>query len=245
MDTFSTFGESRRRKRQGVLGRLVRLALVIGLLGAAVAYAYQVGVSQKESEVVRLGAEIEELREANQRLSSRAAQALQQAEQARAARARLAAEVVPEASDGVPRELTERLEARLREGVPAERLAFVIDSVTRERECDAEPVTRRFMVRTPIGGQQSSVVGFAGNRITVTGEGVPARNAQGQPEAWFDQAEPVELRFTKLGGEVETASGVLPVTHSVVVEDREWRFQIVPAEQRGFVQITGQSCAWP
>lgn len=245
MDNFSTFGESRRRKRQPVLGRLVRLALLIGFLGASVAYAYQVGVSQKAAEVTRLEAQIDELREANQHLSSRAAQALQQAEQARTARAEIEARYTEEVPDGALRDLIDRVEARLREGVPAERLAFVVDSVTRERDCDDDAVVRRFLVRTPLGGEQGSVVGFWDNRITVTGDGVPARNAQGQPEAWFDQTQPVELRFTQLGGEEETASGVLPITHSVVVDDREWRFQVVPAEQRGFVQIIGQSCAWP
>lgn len=245
MQTFSTFGDSRRRRRSRVMWRLVRFALVLGSLVLLLVTAYQVGLAQKAAEVARVRSDLDQLREVNERLARREAEAMQQAELASAESAELEARYAAEVPQGDLRRVLDLVREKRGEGVDIDRIAFVLGAITRERDCDAQVVTRRFLVRTPIGGGAAHVVGFGDNRITVTGEGQPARNARGQPEAWFDPALPVELRFTRLGGAVETAQGVLPLTHALVVDGREWRFSARAGEQRGFLELTGQSCAYP
>lgn len=125
-------------------------------------------------------------------------------------------------------------------GVAAERLAVFIDIAGRPAACAAEPETKRFMPRTAVSTGPVSFVRFDG-RVTITGMGEPARNAEGLPEAWYDPAQPVRLDFQTLDGEVVTVEGVVPVNHVMVIDDREYRFSIVAGAER-FVEVTAQSC---
>jgi hypothetical protein len=245
MDPISTFGEPRRRRRRRFFLRLLRVLVVLALFVASLGYAYQIGLSQKAAEVERLRDDLSRMQMTGESMAGRSAQAMERAEQIARAMAELEARYHAEVPEGELRDILDLVRAKKAQGVPGERIAFVLGAVTRERECDPEVTTRRFLVQTPIGGGAAAVVAFADNRITVTGNGVSARNAQNQPEAWFDPAQPVELRFGLLGGASDTASGVLPLSHSLVVDGRAWRFTAKPGQQRGFLEITGQSCAYP
>jgi hypothetical protein len=46
-------------------------------------------------------------------------------------------------------------------------------------------------------------------------------------------------------GELSRAVGRLPLVHSVILNDREWHFQATASTTPGYVEITGQSCAYP
>jgi len=74
--------------------------------------------------------------------------------------------------------------------------------------------------------------------------GEAARNAEGLAEAWFDPAAPVRVDFRTLDGEVATVEGVVPLSHQMVVDEREYRFSVVAGE-RSFLEITAQACAFP
>jgi hypothetical protein len=92
---------------------------------------------------------------------------------------------------------------------------------------------------------RESTVSFGGNRIVVTGQGTPDRDEEGRPVGWFDVAQPVSIRFLKLDGAVSLAEGVLPLSHRVIDGDVEWRFLIRPQVERGFVEVTARTCAFP
>ena len=85
---------------------------------------------------------------------------------------------------------------------------------------------------------------FAEGAVTITASGEAARNAQGQPVAWFDPAKPVTAVFSHLGGESSETNGVLPLHHAIVVGDTEYRFSLVSGA-RAFVQVTGEACPFP
>ncbi|MGF1563423.1 MAG: hypothetical protein ACFB3T_14740 [Geminicoccaceae bacterium] len=245
MQVYSTFGEQRRRRRREFWWRSLRLALFIGVIAAAASYAYQVGVAQNTTEVERLRGDIESLLASNQELQERAGAAMQLARQAKQRADELAERYAAEVPRGDLRLLLDLIEGKLSEGVPAERIGFVVSAVTRERECDPNTETKRFLVRTPVGTGPVSAVSFADDRITVTGIGEPARNEEGEREAWFDSSKEVSLRFLKLDGEMLTAEGRLPLAHAMVLDGREYRFLAKSAPEQGFVEITGQSCAYP
>ena len=106
-------------------------------------------------------------------------------------------------------------------------------------------MTRRFLLQTPISRGAHASVSFADNAITVTGAGESARDADGNPEAWFDPAEAVRIAFTLPGGEESASEGLLPLYHTVTIGDKAHKFAMVQAETRGFVNVAEQVCDYP
>jgi hypothetical protein len=74
--------------------------------------------------------------------------------------------------------------------------------------------------------------------------GARARDAAGNPQAWFDPSQPVTVRLARLGGKSLDATGALPLHRSMVDGDREYRLSIVAAP-RGFAQVTLERCRFP
>mgnify|MGYP006293332729 FL=1 len=225
--------------------RVVRWLLV--LVGVAVVgfLAYETGRAQNQAELDRLVAEVDDL---EQQVIDARETALKARERERAARERahaIAERYQRDVPTGERRELLALVDRRLEAGVPVERLRFVLAEVQPREECAETVETKRFLLTTPVAVSRDNTVTFGEGRITVTGQGTPARNDDGRPEAWFDPAQPVSIRFLKLDGAVSLAEGMLPLTHRLVDGDREWRFQVRPHEERGFVEVTAQTCAFP
>ncbi len=86
---------------------------------------------------------------------------------------------------------------------------------------------------------------FGKGLITMIVVGMPARDSTGNAESWFDVAEPVTLRLLRSGGPATEVTGILPLTPSVIVGEREYSFRIVPAKSRGNVDVFGESCRFP
>jgi len=140
--------------------------------------------------------------------------------------------------------LVDQVKQRLADGVSPERLKFVISAAHVQSNCDNAPVTKRFLVKTPLYSGANDSVSFVDNAITVTASGESATNEAGAPEAWFDPAQPVTLTFTGLGGDASEATGMLPLHHSLVRGSNEYRFTAVAGAQ-GFVNVTGDRCDYP
>ena len=109
--------------------------------------------------------------------------------------------------------------------------------------CRSEPVTKRFMPRTPVSTGPLSWVRFD-DRITVTGEGELARSETGLAEAWYDPARPIRLQFRTFGGEITTIEGTVPFNHRMAVDGKEYRFSAISISPR-FLEVTGQACPLP
>lgn len=140
--------------------------------------------------------------------------------------------------------LVDQLKRKLADGVSPERLTFVIDAAHVQVTCDNTPVTKRFLVKTPLYSGANDSVSFVDNSITVTASGESATTETGAPEAWFDPARPVTIIFTGLGGGASEATGMLPLHHSVVRGSNEYRFTAVAGAQ-GFVNVTEDRCDYP
>jgi hypothetical protein len=141
-------------------------------------------------------------------------------------------------------ELLAAIQERVAKGVSRQRLAEVI-SLAQERDiCEPLPETRRFVVQNPVYAGANDSVSFADNAIIVTATGESQLSAGGRPEAWYDPAQPVNVFFTRPGGEITSTVGILPLHHALVVGDLEYRFSIV-AGARSFAEVTGQTCVYP
>jgi hypothetical protein len=214
---------------------------IIGLAGLL---AYQTGsklasarIATLQGEIDALSATVNTLRQQNRKHQAEIANERQRAEDWRLQYDR----DVPE---GALKELFDLMRGRLEDGVPEDRIRFVISSAKNREECDPTPVTKRFIVQTPLQTGANSAVTFADGAMTVSAIGVSDRNADGRPEAWFDATKPITVRITRPGGETKEVSGLLPLHPSIVIDDAEYRFSLVTGA-RGFVQVAEERCAYP
>ena len=148
-------------------------------------------------------------------------------------------ELIPE---GPMQDLTALLREQLEKGMDPQRMSFFIRSARPPTGC-TDPEVKRFVVSTPAYKGPASVVSVADGQVKVYGSGVSARNSKGQPEAWYDPAQPVKVEFKNPSG-LDRKKGVLPIQHSVVAGNREYRFTIEEGA-RSFAKVVFDSCAYP
>jgi hypothetical protein len=242
MAGYGTFGDSRRRRRHQALWRAVRFLFgLIAVLGVGV-YGYQVGISTGHARSEQLEADLARLQRANLELRDRIAVVGKRSEAAEAALKDMRQRYAADIPTGETAELLEQVRNQLGAGVEPERLAFLIEAAGLDA-CQSAPVTKRFMPRTPISTGPRGFIRFD-DRITVTGEGESARNEMGLPEAWYDPAQPVRLEFRMLDGTSTSIEGIVPFTHQMAVDGKEYRFSIAQGAPR-FVEMTAQACPLP
>jgi len=232
-----------RRRRRRFWTRLLKLVLALGVLGTLSAFSYMVGVEQLKTREQMLVQEIEALTAAKEQAERRAAQLQQVAQTAEIRADEIEVRYQRDVPTGPLAELQTALAQKLAEGVTPERLAFVIGKVGTDRTCTA-PETKRFVLPTPLYRGANTSVTFADGAVVITGQGTSARDPNGNPEAWFDPEQPVKIQFTRADGQMEEREGKLPLQHSVVAGDAEYRFTISRGA-RSFIDISGDRCPFP
>jgi cell division protein FtsB len=144
---------------------------------------------------------------------------------------------------GALKQLTDIVKKQLNSGIDAERLSSAINSARPPKNC-SEPAVKRFVIRTPVySGPHGNVV-FGNGMITVTGVGISAVSPTGSPEAWYDSGKPVSISFIQTGGKGTVKTGLLPIHHSMVIANKEYRFTVAAGE-RSFISVTSDSCDYP
>ncbi len=239
-----SLGLSDRRRRRGrrwrLIGRLVALMAIAGLLGAT----FWLGRRDARADIAEAEARTAELRDQLDQLQRRDAGQAAELTRARADLSALQARYAAEVPSGPMKPLVELLAQRLAAGVDPARVENLLTLVENKRDCEA-PVSRRLVVHTPGAPvSPSNSVSVPDNSVVVTGEGAPARDADGSPQGWFDPAQPVTVRFTSIGGRVGEVSGTLPIYHRLVAGTSEHRFTLTSGG-RGFLVVTSERCAFP
>ena len=240
--TLGRYDYERRYRRRvwtvfGKFGLLAAVVLGIGL------FAYQMGIEQLKGRDVTLREENATLSRQKAEFELLASQMQHAARTAEARSAELEARLQREVPTGDLARLAQLVADRLKGGLDANRLAFVISQAQTPRNC--QPAEgKRFTLSTPLLKGGTRGVTFGNGTITVTGEGQSAHNAQGNAESWFDPAQPVTIKITGIGGKGTTATGVLPLHQSLIIDSNEYRFTFA-AGQRSFVDVTADRCAYP
>jgi len=238
--------ERQARERRRLIWTVVRWGTAaIGVILAG-AFAYKVGADLAAIDVRRLEYKISELQTANDTLNgeigAHKATAAQAEQKAREWQSRYEAEMPA----GDARTILDLARQKLAEGVGPERIIFLIGAAAKPQVCDAEPESKRFRIRTRIGksgGNDTAV--FADRAITVTALGEPMVNEQGQPEAWYDPAQPITVTVAELGGKSSDVTGALPLHHAVVIGASEYRFSFIADEKKGIAMATATRCDFP
>ena len=236
--------EGRRMAARARRWTLVKRVLLLAALLAVGVFAYETGATRTQYRLERM----------EERLKAQDADiARLEAEKAELDRRRLAAVQSEQALQarydrdvptGERKALLEMLLERIDAGLEEARIAFLLREADPEPVCDPEPLTRRFVLATPLHDGANASAQFAQGAITVTGEGAAELTEAGLPHAWFDPAAPVTLRFTAIGGEATEAKGKLPLDHSVRLAGDEYRFA-ARAGDRSFVRVTALRCDFP
>lgn len=139
--------------------------------------------------------------------------------------------------------LTDLVRKQLNSGIKHSRLQFIIESARPPKNCTA-PAAKRFVVKTPVYSGPHGTVAFGNGAITVTGEGQSAMGAGGAAEAWYDPGKPVKITFIEIGGKETVKEGLLPIQHSMVLGNKEYRFTVAAGE-RSFISVTSDNCDYP
>ncbi len=149
-------------------------------------------------------------------------------------------EALPE---GPMQELTVLLKQQIDGGVDPKRLETVLRSVRPPQNC-SEPQTKRFVIMTPAYTGPQSKMSTNEKEITLTGSGDSAKNSKGKAEAWFDPSKSVTLAFETNEGAKQEKTGHLPIYHSIILGEKEYRFTIAQGEQ-SFAKVTYDICDYP
>lgn len=224
--------ESQRRRQRFWFG-LIKWSLLLGAVVLAGGYAWYTGSNVARREVDQLQAE-------NSVLKGQVDSIQSQFSQSSARVTQLEQQTPPENL----RKVVELLKSKVAAGVPVDRLEFIIGAAKAQRSCDPAPIARRFFVQTPVYATSSASASFGDNAITVTAEGASTLNPEGKLQAWFDPAQPVTVNFAEIGGSVSKATGILPLQHTVVSGQWEYKFNITAAA-RGILNVTAERCHYP
>ena len=235
------FRESRKRDRKRRrLGALKWVFLALGLLALGW-LAYAAGSELARGQVRSLEEQVFDLEADLSAITARTEELQTQLDET-VAREQALREQIPV---GKAQEIYALVGEQLAAGVKEERLLFLVRSAGEAVRCRNEPEQRRFIVQTGLTRGTNELAAFAGSAIVVRAAGEASRNANDQPEAWFDAAKPVTVTFTELSGAESETTGVLPLQHSVKLDGSEYRFLITPAPARGFLQVTADRCDLP
>ncbi len=236
---------ARLRRRLWLGWGFAAVSAALALAALAAIAGYEAGRAQLELERDRALAEAGRVREHNRVLVERLARAEERLALLERRYARLEEAYRRRALEPRYAELLRLIRRREAEGVPLERLRWLIDQAGIAERCEETVEVQRLFVRVPLARGQRSTAALAGGRITVRLVGTPARDAEGRVEAWYDPEQPVEMIIQLLDGRRQTLRGPLPLLARVVVGDRAYRLAAQPGERRGYAQIAAQRCAYP
>lgn len=233
--------ERERRRRRKTWSRVFQIVAFFAMPLATFMVGYGVGLKLDDQRIANL----EELNAALEldarRLERERLELIQQTRQSLTAAQEWQIRYERDVPVGERAALMALMDETLARGVSAERLGRFVEAAASQRECDA-PDTKRFLLGTDANRGQAQSVSFAGGQITVSGQGTAARNDANLPQGWFDPAQSVSMTFTKIGGDRDESSGVLPLHTSVLMGTSEIRFTIAVSEVRGYVEATASVC---
>jgi cell division protein FtsB len=237
--------ESARRRRRQRQWATLRVFLIVALLAGLGWFSYVIGQEFATAEVEALRQQLTEARDRTADLERENARLAGEAATIRQTAGNWRERYENDVPSGEMAALLSLARQRLAEGLSPARLAFVVGNAREPKACSDEPVTKRFLVRTPIYRGANDSVSFADGLITLSASGEAATDANGRPEAWFDTAQPIRIQVDRAGGERQIFDGELPLSFAIIRQDTEHRFAARPGERRGFLQVTEQRCPYP
>ena len=228
-----------RYRRRAAEGRR-RILLLGAVAGALCGISYWRGTENVLSNEVAYKQQAEKLQEERGELEKTITSLRSEIQSTQVHYQQLEAKYEQEVPTGAFKQVADIIKKQLDAGVRPERLMSVVESMRPPKNCSA-PATKRFVMQTPVYSGPHGSVAFGNGMITVTGQGAPAVSQTGSAEAWYDPGKPVSITFIQTGGKQTVKKGLLPIQHSIVVANKEYRFTVAAGE-RSFINVTSDSC---
>lgn len=222
--------KERQKRRSQRVWAIIKFLFVISLCGGVGYYAYEIGVSVSQEEALVWKSRHDTQAAENEQLKIELGQDKATVDQL--------SQLLP--NDEI-RSLLAVVTARANEGVDIARMETIIGGISKDANCAAEAVTRRFMIITPVSTDNASTASFYRGLITLSGNGSPTLNESGAPEAWFDPTKEITVSFMMPGGDQQEITGTLPLYKSVITGGSEYRFSLI-AGRTSFVDASVQQC---
>lgn len=239
------FREDRRRRRRRTQWLMFKWCVALCIVVAAGVFAYEAGKRLAGSELTHQREQIDSLTARVRELETLGA--AQRAEMATSEATARNWQTLYErdVARGTTKELFELIQQKLAAGVEAERLKTVLTATQNRRDCRREAERRKFPLAVREKDAAKSSLRFAKGDVSIVAFGVAATDEKGDPEAWFDTAQPVTARIIRSGSTVAEVTGPLPLEPAQIIGDREYTFSISANKARGTVDITADSCRFP
>lgn len=231
------------RYRQRAAKRMGNFLVGVFLIGSVFGAGFWVGTISSQQDTYILEQEKRVLTEEQTRLQDAMTQMRAEAQTATVRLEQLRTNYEALISDGPMQGLVELLKKQIDKGVDTGRLESVISLARPPQNCST-PQNKRFIVRTPVFKGPTSKASLAGGAITIWAKGASAQNAGGAKEAWFDPAQPIELIIKLRDQEPVSKKGVLPLYHSAVLDNKEYRISI-EAGNKSFAKVSFDNCDYP
>ncbi len=231
------------RYKARAMNRMANLVTMLCVIALSVAVGFWLGKQYGAEQYISMKEQLKELNEERVVLQNNVTELRAEAQIANTRYEQIKAEYNAQIPEGPMQDLTRLIREQLSQGMDPQRLAFVVRSARPPTGC-TEPETKRFVVSTPAYTGPASTASVAEGAVTITGKGQSATNAEGKLEAWYNPAQGVEIKFTNAAGQSETKKGNLPIQHSMVVGDREYRFTVQEGA-KSFAKVVFDSCAYP
>lgn len=238
LSDYNPHSRYRERAMQRLSNAIAMIIVIIMSTGVGLWFGKQYAAQNQ----IALEEQVEALTKQNTELQENVTELRAEAQTANTRYEQIRAEYESQIPEGPMQDIIKLVREQLGQGMAPERLSFLIRSARPPTGC-TEPETKRFVVTTPAYKGPDSLVTVADDLVTVSGTGESAKNAKGQPEAWYDPAQSITVRF-KNGSVVETKKGNLPLRHSIIANNREYRFTIEEGS-RSFAKVVYDSCAYP
>ncbi|MCI5061161.1 MAG: hypothetical protein MRY79_08860 [Alphaproteobacteria bacterium] len=222
-----------------------RVANALGLLAVmliAVLIGFWLGKQFAAQNLIILNKEVEALTLERDDLKEQLLETTASAQTAVTRFEQLQEEVETVLPEGPVQDLLNLVKKQLDDGADPERLSFIIKSTRPPIGC-TEPDTKRFVVMTPNYKGPKSEASIADGTVFVSAKGSPAKGEEGKLEAWYDPEKMVEVVF-EYDGKFKTKKGTLPIRHTLVAGDREYRFSVETSAQ-SFAKVVYDSCNYP
>lgn len=230
------------RYREKKMQRVTNMFTMIVVIGLSACVGFWMGKQYGVEQTISLEERVATLTKERDVLVGNVTELRAEAQTANTRYEQIKAEYNAVLPEGPMQDLTRLVREQLTQGMAPERLSFVIKSARPPTDC-TDPETKRFVVSTPGYAGPASSVSVADGAVIITGKGASASNKDGNAEAWFDPAQNVDVVFVSKTGE-EKKTGALPLRHSVVVDNREYRFTIEEGA-KSFAKVVFDSCAYP
>ncbi len=240
--TLSAYDPNARYRRR-FARQITNTVMLCIFLGVVLSIGYWIGGMHSQQNLYILEQEKRVLQEESREVQEQMTELRAEAQTATVRLEQLRVSYEELLSEGPMQELVTLLRQQLDKGIDATRLKSVILSARPPQNC-ADPQSKRFVVRTPVYKGPSSNVSVDKNTVSVFGNGTSVQRSGGKKEAWFDPNQPVELTFRTRDGREDKKKGVLPIYHSVVVKDKEYRFTVT-AGAKSFARVTYDHCDYP